>query len=262
MKYSPHIVAFLDILGFSEICMRSESFENDRKNLKEIFDLCHSIPNRFEHLKGKENIKSMIVSDSIILTLEIEGNDPTLQELANFFLACGQFQYFLGKCGFWLRGGISVGSLNVDFGQKQVVGPALIRAINLEKKVARFPRIVVGSEVMSAVGINQAVNFRDKINELYSADNQRALFEWRGFIDDWGEANIPKDVPFFIDFMRSVVEEDGNILTMAESVASGLRGSIVHYEKYRWLADYILAGHRQRYVGLSSQIDELKRLLG
>lgn len=262
MKYYPHIVAFLDILGFSEICMSSEKSISDGARLKEIFDLCQSLPSRFEHLKGKKNIKSMIVSDSIILTLEIEGNNPTLYELANFFLACGQFQYFLGKSGFWLRGGISVGSLNVDYQQKQVVGPALIRAINLEKKVARFPRIVVDSEVMATAGITHSVDFRDKINKLYSEENQRALFEWRGYMDDWGEANIPKDVPFFIDFMRSPVGEDENILEIAESVASGLRGSIEHYEKYRWLADYILAGHRQRYVGVSVYMERLKRLLG
>ena len=263
MNYKSHIVAFLDILGFSEICMRSESSDEEKNRLKKIFDLCDSIPSQFEHLKGKRDIKSIIVSDSIILTLELENEKLTLQELANFFLACGQFQYHLGIKGFWIRGGISVGSLNVDFERKHVVGPALIRAINLEKKAARFPRIVVDSLVMSEAGIIQAVEFRDKINELYSGDNQRALFEWRGFMDDWGEETIPKDVPFFIDFMRSVVGEEKKILTLAESVATGLRGSIEHYEKYRWLANYILAGHRQRYAGgISIYMNELKKLLG
>ncbi|MBV2169351.1 MAG: hypothetical protein KUL82_11660, partial [Bdellovibrio sp.] len=99
-------------------------------------------------------------------------------------------------------------------------------------------------------------------NALYSTDGQRSLFEWRGFMDDWGESNIPKDVPLFIDFMRSVVGEDGNVGEVAESVAKGLRGAMEHYEKYRWLGDYILAGHRQRYIGISPFNDRLKVLLG
>ncbi|WP_415062614.1 hypothetical protein [Bdellovibrio sp.] len=262
MDYTPHVVAFLDILGFSEICMKSDTSKEHRESLKVIFDLCQTISSRFEHLKGKKEIKSMIVSDSIVLTLALEGSKPTLQELANFFLACGQFQYYLGKSGFWLRGGISIGSLNVNFDQKQVVGPALIRAVNLEKKVARYPRIVVDPLVMAEHGIANASDFRDEINALYSTDGQRSLFEWRGFMDDWGESNIPKDVPLFIDFMRSVVGEDGNVGEVAESVAKGLRGAMEHYEKYRWLGDYILAGHRQRYIGISPFNDRLKVLLG
>ncbi|GIL18598.1 MAG: hypothetical protein BroJett040_23490 [Oligoflexia bacterium] len=204
----------------------------------------------------------MIVSDSIVLTLALESRKPTLQELANFFLACGQFQYYLGKSGFWLRGGISIGSLNVNFDQKHVVGPALIRAVNLEKKVARYPRIVVDPLVMAEHGIANSTEFRNKINDLYTGDGQRSLFEWRGFMDDWGEANIPKDVPLFIDFMRSVLNEDGDIDIVAESVAKGLRGPMEHYEKYRWLGDYILAGHRQRSAGISQHTDRLKVLLG
>lgn len=263
MNYSPHIVGFLDILGFSEICDRSEKSESELNKLKEIFNLCHEIPTRFSHLEGKSRIKSMMISDSIVLSLRLLNDKPILSELANFFLACGQFQFYLGKKGFWLRGGIAVGSLNVDIERKQVVGPALIKAINLEKMVARFPRIVVDSKVMTEAGFTEAADFRNEINQLYAEENQRSLFEWRGFMDDWGEPNIPKDVPFIIDFMRSVADEECNVLEFAEGVAEGLRGPIAYYEKYRWLADYILAGDRQKYAGgLSRHRDKLKNILG
>jgi len=261
MEYKPHIVAFLDILGFSAICMKSEGDENERQRLAEVFELCKSISERFEVIRGKQKIKSMIVSDSIVLTLELGGESPLIPELANFYLACGQFQYFLAKRGFWLRGGISVGSLNVDHGQKQVVGPALIKAVNLEKKVARYPRIVVDPKIIADLGFTNASEFRTSVNELYADDNQRSLFEWRGMMDDWVKENIPTDVRLFIDFVSSTPDEN-DIEDIAKLIAHELHGPMEHYEKYRWLGDYILAGYRQRTRGIAHNMNAIKTLLG
>ncbi|HEX7673139.1 MAG TPA: hypothetical protein VF412_03160 [Bdellovibrio sp.] len=261
MNYKEHIVAFLDILGFSAICLKSETDDEAKVILQDIFRICHSIPAEFESITGKKKIKSMIVSDSIVLSLELENDSPTLDELANFFLACGKFQYYLGRNGIWLRGGISIGALDVDHGQKQVVGPALVRAVNLEKKSAKYPRIVIDPLVMKVSGIPDAPEFRKRVNEMYSGANQRAIFEWRSTIDDLGEPILPKDVPFFIDFIRSTIGEESPTV-LAEAVARGLRGPIEHYEKYRWLADYILVSNRQVSMGLNINDTALNGLLG
>ena len=51
--------------------------------------------------------------------------------------------------GILLRGGITVGDVALSYGQ--LFGPAVIRGYELENQVARFPRIVVGTEVLQGV---------------------------------------------------------------------------------------------------------------
>jgi hypothetical protein len=258
LNYTSHLVAFLDILGFSEICLKSENSKEEQNRLKVVFELCSSIPLEFENLSGKAKIKTMVVSDSIILGLELSGPVPTLSELANFFLASGHVQYHLCRNDFWIRGGISIGSLDFDQSQKQAVGPALIRAILLEKQSAKYPRIVVDPLVMTTAGYTTATEFRNEVNAVFASHQQRALFEWEHYFDRLSANRLEQDVPLFIDFARSVPQSSLN--DVAESVARGLQGSIVHYKKYRWLADYILATNLQSNMGMYPS--PLKTILG
>jgi len=175
-------------------------------------------------------------------------------------LAAGHFQYHLCRNDFWIRGGISFGLLDFDVKRKQAVGPALIRAILLEKQSARFPRVVVDPLVMTKSGYTNAPEFRDAVNQVYANDKQRALFEWTHYFDELSANKLPQDVPLFIDFARSVTE--GTLLDVAEAVARGLRGPIVHYEKYRWLADYVLSTSLQKNMGMQPDFVTLKTLLG
>lgn len=267
MKYRPHLVAFLDILGFSQICLRSENNDTERAKLDNIFRSCSEISENFGFMPTKSKIKSMIVSDSVILALPLMNETPTVEELANFFLASGKFQYYLAQEDIWLRGGISIGSLYIDPRKKLVVGPALIHAINLEKKVARYPRIVVDQSVMLQYRSKNAKEFRSEINRLYERDGQRALFEWsRNFMNELATPGIPNDIPLFIDFMGSVSHdaENGDLVKIAKMVSKGLTGPLEHYEKYRWLADYILTSFNQRQPApqLVPDYNKLEMLLG
>jgi hypothetical protein len=260
MNYETHLVAFLDILGFSNICISSEASDGDREKLSEIFRYCNQIKESFSTITGKESIHSTIVSDSIVLTLKTEKEKPTINEIRNFVLAAGQFQYFLGENGFWLRGGISCGPLYVNLDEKQIVGPALIRAVNLEKNVAKYPRIVADTTLMLKAGIQNVVEFRKEVNKSSDDSRLRPFYEASTMIDSVGIPQISNDVPFIVDFMSSA--RPASPLKIAKFVAAGLRGSITHYEKYRWLADYILASHRQNFFGADPESHQLNILLG
>lgn len=191
----------------------------------------------------------------------MESDSPSISEIANFTLAAGQFQYHLAKNDFFLRGAISVGPLHFSPEQKQAVGPALIRAVELEKKSAKYPRVILDSLVMEKSGYKDAPEFRREVNGVYARDKQQALFEWAHPIDRNKDAKLARDVPFIIDFLRST-QGDQNVVKIAESIARGLRGPIQHYEKYRWLADYILASHRLRSMGPKHEDQILEGLLG
>lgn len=260
MNYETHLVAFLDILGFSNICISSETSESEREKLSEIFKYCNQIKHTFSTTTGKQRIHSTIVSDSIVLTLKTENETPTINEIRNFALAAGQFQYFLGENGFWLRGGISCGPLYVNLDEKQIVGPALIRAVNLEKSVAKYPRIVSDTTLMLKAGMQNAVEFRKEVNKSQDGIHLRPFYEASTLMDSVGIPQISNDVPFIIDFMGAV--RPASALKIAAFVATGLRGPILHYEKYRWLADYILAYHRQNFLGAGPDSYQLNILLG
>lgn len=260
MNYETHLVAFLDILGFSNICISSETSEFDRKKLSEIFKYCNQIKDTFPTTTGKQRIHSTIVSDSIVLTLKTEDETPTINEIRNFALAAGQFQYSLGENGIWLRGGISCGPLYVNLDEKQIVGPALIRAVNLEKNVAKYPRIVSDTTLMIKAGMQNAVEFRKEVNKYSDGSRLSPFYVANTMMDSIGIPQISNDVPFIIDFMCSA--RPASPLKIAEYVAAGLRGPIVHYEKYRWLADYILAFHRQNFLGAGPESHQLNVLLG
>lgn len=260
MNYEPHLVAFLDILGFSEVCLKSESSESARDRLSNIFTQCDEINHSASLIPGKENINTIIVSDSIVLTLKLNEAKPSISEIRNFILGAGRFQYNLGKIGIWLRGGISCGALYVDLIQKQVVGPALIHAVGLEKNVAKVPRIIADSSIMNQAGYLSAVEFRKAVNQNGNTDRLRPFYEWSYMMDSIGEAHILNDVPFIVDFIRSIPPESPMII--AGHVAEGLRGPISHYEKYRWLADYILSTYSQAYLSIGPDQQNLKTLLG
>lgn len=259
MNYTNHLVAFLDILGFSELTLESENSIECRDAIQNIFQKCDDVRDSFSELTGKKKIKSMVMSDSIVLALELSSPIPSPKELANFFLASGQVQYCLSEIGVWIRGGIAVGPLEFDANQKQVVGPSLVNAVRLEKS-ARYPRVVVDPKILSAAKIQTAEEFFVAVNGVYQANNQRPLFEWRNWFDDLGVNILPHDVPFFIDFVRSPVGNP-NLLIIAEHIAKGLTGSIQHYDKYRWLADYILASNRQMNFGHTDHDQKLNSLL-
>lgn len=266
MDYKPNLVGFLDILGFSSTCLQTESRNEARatdakERIRKIFALCQTIPREFDRLLVKRRIHSIVISDSILLTLELESENPSIDEIANFTLATGQFQYHLAKNDFFIRGAISVGPLYFNSDEKQAVGPALIRAVELEKTSAKYPRVILDSLVMEKSAYNDALEFRREVNGVYSQDKQHALFEWAHPFDKDKEAKLARDVPFIVDFLRST-KGDQDVVAIAESVARGLRGPIQYYEKYRWLADYVLASHRQRCMGLQNEDPTLEGLLG
>jgi hypothetical protein len=92
--------------------------------------------------------------------------------------------------GLLIRGGVTVGKLVKSWGQ--LFGPAIIRAYELESKIAKYPRIVVGKEVFDELAANAGLWVRDPKTD------QKAV---RGLLrkDDDGE--------LFIDYLRIIWDE-------------------------------------------------------
>lgn len=132
------IIAFIDILGFKNLVNHAEKTNNYQL-------ICSTILNGisdFESLDRHADFQFTHFSDSFVLSLRsFDPNESMrfliyLQDLINLFLA----EKVL------LRGGITVGK--VIHTKKILLGPGMIRAYELESKFAKFPRVIIDTELI------------------------------------------------------------------------------------------------------------------
>lgn len=143
MDYPERVVAFLDILGFSKM-VRSigENFALHR-------DLRHAL-NWFHWMKESSiapvttqtSLEVSVFSDCVVISGEHE-------QLHSVIWSCLNLQAELLGIGILLRGGIAGGRL-VHEGNL-VYGEGLLRAYELEHKVAVYPRVVIEESLVSDV---------------------------------------------------------------------------------------------------------------
>lgn len=146
-KYEEHYIAFLDILGFSEL-VYDETFNS---TFVGILGSTSTLPNQ-EIAKDTPfaRVKTAIISDTIVISALM--NSPTALEDILYVIR-SIFLSFLHD-GVLIRGAICCGKL---FHQDNIVfGPAMVEAHELERSVAIYPRIVIKSGTEpSFFGANQ-----------------------------------------------------------------------------------------------------------
>lgn len=198
-----HYVAFLDLLGFSSMVKQD----------------CHSPPEQATHL---ERLKSLHLatreklgaaseftlsqfSDSVVLAAPYSASRlPRLVELLK------GFQWDLLEAGILCRGGVAVGK---HFSERDFLfSEGLIDAYNLERTVARYPRVVLSSDLMQL-----------------AAPSGEAL------------AQLPllrqEDEAVFVDFLAGA-DLSRAIAATKKITGTHSRDASVR-EKHRWLSEYL-----------------------
>ena len=92
--------------------------------------------------------------------------------------------------GIIIRGGITVGKVVKSY--RQLFGPAVVRAYELESKIAKNPRIIVDKEVLNELAVNPGLWVHDRRTDEQAVRN--LLRE-----DDDGE--------LFVDYLRLAQNE-------------------------------------------------------
>ena len=215
LSYSQRLVAFIDLLGFSDYIKESDI---DNAKAITIYSLLHKLDSDVVH--GEEQSQSdkcqngreiLAVSDSIIISYPLYPKVPS-GTVINLLLDICNVQRLLLSNGWISRGGVSFG--NTYHEQNVIFGTAYMKAIELEKQ-ANFPRIVLDDTVMSLCGKDNIVPFSlcdiDKIH--------------------------------FIDYLGILpMHHDGVMImhTLHEKITDALlretKPSII--EKYWWLKEY------------------------
>ena len=133
--YEQCYVAFMDILGFKEIIRKALIDVRTLQGL--LSDI--SVPIDNGRIPGQHHAK--MFSDS--LTVSIPINRSTSSSFLDEIIS---IQGALVDLGVFVRGAVVMGDHFED--SKVLFGPALIEAVELEKTVARWPRIVVQPRVL------------------------------------------------------------------------------------------------------------------
>jgi hypothetical protein len=204
LQLSDHFVAFIDLLGFSEMVRSDcESYEN-QKYLGRLYSA---------HQKAAANFTQDLdggliqFSDSIIFSRPF-----ALSELGSFIASIAEWQKLLLHDGLLCRGGITFGKHFVK--DRFVFSHAMIRAYEMEKSQAIYPRIVISKDLLDLASQSPG---REKLQLMKEED----------------------DV-VFVDYLSANSAEETESLSIAiglviENSPPGVAG--VH-EKMRWLARY------------------------
>ena len=190
-KTSNHIIAYLDILGAKDMICNDNNF--DFLNHLNMF-----MEDAIEESGGgifpkEEEIYIKIFSDNILLAIELKENDEQRENKITILLnTVANIYNEILRYGYLIRGAIVEGKF---FHNDIIVyGKSLVEAVQLEENVAKYPRILVKTEVNTP-------------NNLYylMKDNDGEVF-----LNVFHLCNIFDDVAFKINLLELLKKHKNN----------------------------------------------------
>ncbi len=131
--------------------------------------------NRFRN----PNLNKQLFSDSIIYYASLENTSQrfAITNVQALLAGCASSILSTLSIGLACRGGIEAGIAG-DVFKNEIYGPALYQAYRLESEVAKYPRIVVGSELRSYIDFESKIPVRsieDEVRRFYGREMQRLV---------------------------------------------------------------------------------------
>jgi hypothetical protein len=204
LQLASHFVAFIDILGFSEMVRSDCESSNSPKHLELLYD-SHV---RASALLGKDLETGLIqFSDSIVFSRPFD-----LPSLGGFISAVATLQRSMFCDGLLCRGGITFGKHFVK--DRFMFSKGLIDAYHLESLLAKYPRIVVSE------------NLLELANPTIDIAGLKVMRE--------------EDGVAFVDYLshNKGEDEDKLVAVTQKIIADSKDAGAAVQEKMRWLARY------------------------
>jgi hypothetical protein len=232
VQYDKSLLTHIDILGFRGLIEEKTANEISRtiRVVREAVE-----PDRFKSTFSELSDDNYVnFSDLSIIRTPLCRNGAFLQKgsvYAHILRLIHTQSILLFDHGVLIRGGMTVGNATMSY--RQLFGPAVVRAYDLESTVARFPRIVVDERVLEEVNDNPELWVHDRETEIRGV---RSLLR-RDF-----------DGELFVDYL-SVIREELDDPSMFPSylkrhqhfIEKGLtkyRGNPSVLSKFKWLKEY------------------------
>lgn len=216
------VVVYLDLLGTKER-LENYSEEDLRSDLEAVAKLRHI-------LDSQAIMRShwfLSFTDDLVIGAPLDGHS-TARQLRFLLTAVAGYQLGYMAHGQLLRGGVCHGQFH---GSRQLVtGAALGKAVGIEQKIAKTPRVVIDLDCYRAIipdGVrdDSDVGMGMQWNDLLVLDEDDRLFV--NYLVAAGHRKVPADIEDALLRHRSLVL-DGLATHSEERVRS----------KYVWMAQY------------------------
>ncbi len=214
-------VAYLDVLGFKELV-----FKRKIEDLEIYFSTIHKVLDDVK--SAKQNIQSLLVSDSVIL---IAPN--TKEDFKILIRAVQTIQTALFFKNIWIRGAVSFGEIHFDTKENLIVGKGLINAYLLEQ-LAKYPRVIIDPSVIPRIEPN-----RESFYQFINPDSLNSDVNNLKLVHDGSSSNED----FFVAYGHKVMTEavkKRELEKVYKLVLENIYSTQMHYEKYLWVKKYFI----------------------
>lgn len=226
MKYEQRIIAYIDILGFSEMIKhtdREDHPDTSQQQLDDLLTVISTIKNHMNTAATKRVLQGSccitMFSDTVVLSL------PKAQsaKVIAMFEVLKKLQITMLSKGILMRGSVVHGKLihNNDL----IIGPELVNAYSVESKSAVYPRIVIDP----------------KVTYLYLRKNGKPL-QKRRIKDEPNSFTEDFDGTFYIDYFTQLDDflkeknYDEYMMQMKTLIDNGLKSKDASIRmKYLWM---------------------------
>jgi hypothetical protein len=270
IDYSEYFVAFIDVLGFKELVLSNK--KEDKAKIEQYFELIEEVTKELERIKAKKHLGSLIISDSVILSIPIDVPLPDkIDRLRHLCVAIGKIQATLAKKNIWVRGAISSGLAFFDAQKQNVVGSAYVNAYLLEQRLAIYPRVILDHKIINELGKTSSQDLIEEINN--PNDGGPPFTNWRGnILFNWKDTQenstmLTQDIALFVDYLSPTISHPRELGVLINNIENKIYSDNNIYSKFRWTIDYLIVSCscRMQYVGgeerrkLEEQFDRLRR---
>jgi hypothetical protein len=210
-RYEERIVLFLDFLGFKEIVERTRRDAARLDDLLGAIDRLHAIGREDADLYGTQAITTF--SDCVALSYAVNEQSAVYYLLSDVAFAVID----LAIKGFLVRGAVTIGDLLHT--RKYLVGPAMVRAHELESKVAKYPRVLldprlVGIARKAHADQHDAYHEAKYVREFLTQDTDKQHYfdyiSWKPVVEKLGmdDDNYPAYLSNIKDLIRDGLKKD------------------------------------------------------
>jgi hypothetical protein len=230
-RLRPSIVAFIDVLGFSEFSTSSPTLEDSQRVLDKIAaaidDSRHfvrdTIPDGETALGRRWATK--FFSDNLAFGYPLDEDAARHASAAWFIIRCAQrYQLKMTMSGFFVRGALTKG--NVCLTDEIIFGSALIECYQLESKASIVPRIVLAEPLQQLV----TNSYRKNADSLEVGADQTICRD----VDGW----------WFVNYLDAAQDASGVQWELIEQHKKSILESLSHttrhdvLPKYGWACRY------------------------
>ena len=210
IAYEKRIVCYFDILGFKDtVCKKTLDAETIGKLFNEIQGIIHNYQ--------QDHIQISHFSDSFVISILHRAISPTqLRFVIDTLIKLMEYKLTA-------RGSIVYGE--IIHTERNIFGPALVKAVLIEGQKAIYPRIILD----------------ESLDELPLPTMGNALITYRKYYNDFKFVKTDTDNEFYIDFISDLkMRENNTTLTenIEELINLGIQNQNIKIsEKYHWLKD-------------------------